>query len=118
MTISIEHKKQIYNLLVEFGKESSKKYSHEKQYTNNKEANQFLINTPLAYLFAVILDSGMKSEKVWEIPFILKQRLGHFDITKIAGMSDEEIKIIDHKRELKNQKLIEKKKRRDCRRSF
>jgi len=31
----------------------------------------------------VIFDQGIKAEKAWTAPYILKQRLGHFDIEKI-----------------------------------
>jgi uncharacterized HhH-GPD family protein len=83
-------KKKVKAALIQFG-EKIGKFKKEKYFTPNLEADSFIWNCPLAYLFAVILDQGMKAERVWEIPFILKSRLGHLDIRKIAGLEDNEI---------------------------
>lgn len=92
-------KRKIAKALIEFGKELGKlNFKKEGYFTSNLEANNLIWNNPLAYLFAVILDQGMKAEKVWEIPYLLKQRLGHLDVRKIANMSDEEIIFVFNKR--------------------
>jgi uncharacterized HhH-GPD family protein len=62
------------------------------EFTPNKEADDLIKKDPLSFLFAVILNQGIKAEKVWEIPFLLKKRLGHLDIKRIAEISDIEIK--------------------------
>jgi len=85
-------KEKIARALIEFGKKFGKlDFKREKHFTPNPEADKLLWNNPLAFLFGVILDQSMKAEKVWEIPYLLKQRLGHLDVRRIASMSDEEI---------------------------
>lgn len=83
-------KEKIKEALIQFG-EKVGKLKKEKYFTPNLEADILIWNCPLAYLFGVILDQGMKAERVWEIPFILKSRLGHLDVHKIASLEDNEI---------------------------
>jgi len=92
-------KQKIAKVLTEFGAKFRKlNFEREKYFTPNLEADKLIWNNPLAYLFAVILDQGMKAEKVWEIPYLLRQRLGHLDARKIANMPDEEIIAIFNQR--------------------
>ena len=86
-------KQEIAAALIEFGKKFGKLNlgKEKKHFTPNLEADKLLWHNPLAFLFGVILDQGMKAEKVWEIPYLLKQRLGHLDVKGIASISDEEI---------------------------
>jgi len=63
----------------------------EQAFTLNKEADKFIKNEPAAFLFAVILDQGAIAERIWEIPYYLKEILGHLDVHKIALMGDEEL---------------------------
>jgi uncharacterized HhH-GPD family protein len=48
-------------------------------FTPNVEANQFVIDNPLAFLLAVICDQGIKAERAWAVPWELRRRLGHLD---------------------------------------
>ncbi|MEJ5304505.1 MAG: endonuclease III [Ignavibacteria bacterium] len=86
------YKHNIAKALIKFGQVlenlNSKK---EIFFTRNPNAEQLIWNNPLAFFLAVLLDQGMKAEKAWEIPYLLKQRLGHLDVFKIASISDEEI---------------------------
>lgn len=70
-------KRSIAKALIEFGEKlrklDSKKEGH---FTPNLEADRLVWNDPLVFLFGVILDQGLKAEKVWETPYLLKQRLG------------------------------------------
>ena len=92
MKESIERKRKVAKALIEFGKKFGKlNFKKEKHFTPNLEADKLIWNNPLAFLFGVILDQNMKAEKVWEIPYLLKQRLGHLDVRKTAEMLDEEI---------------------------
>ena len=85
-------KQKIAQALIEFGKKFGKlDLKKEKYFTPNLEADRLLWNCPLAFLFGVILDQSMKAEKVWEIPYLLKQRLGHLDVKKIASIPEKEI---------------------------
>lgn len=51
-------------------------------------SDRLLKNIPNAFLFAVIMDYGIKAERAWAAPYELKQRLGHLNINKIAEMSE------------------------------
>ena len=64
----------------------------QQKFTSNKEADEFIKQEPLAFLFAVILDQGAMAERIWEIPYSLKGILGHLDAHKIAGMTEAEIR--------------------------
>jgi len=85
-------KQKTKDALIEFGENFSKlSFKKGKHFTPNPEADKLIWNNPLAYLFAVILDQSMKAEKVWGVPFLLKKRLKHLDVYRIAKMSDKEI---------------------------
>lgn len=85
-------KQNIKDALIKFGNDLEKQdTSKTKQFTPNLEADRLIKNNYLAFLFAVILDQGIKAEKAWEKPYFLSQRLGHLDLYKIAAMSDSEI---------------------------
>lgn len=55
------------------------------QFTPIPEADQLIRNDPFAFLAAVICDQGVPAERAWEAPYLLKQRLGHLDIARIAA---------------------------------
>lgn len=44
-----------------------------------EEADQLLQSDPFAFLLGVVLDDGAGSERAWEGPVVLQQRLGHLD---------------------------------------
>ena len=54
-------------------------------FTPNVEANQFVIDNPLAFLLAVICDQGIKAERAWAVPWELRRRLGHLDPYRLAN---------------------------------
>lgn len=83
-------KEKIKEALIQFGEKIGRQ-KKERYFTTNPEADNLIWNNPLAYLFAVILDQSMKAERVWEIPFILKERLGYLDANRIARLGDDEI---------------------------
>ena len=63
----------------------------ENAFTNIQEAENLVKNDWNAFLFAVIFDHQIRSEKAWAMPLELKERLGHLDIERIACMDDEEL---------------------------
>ena len=84
--------KKIAKALIKFGEKFGKlNFEKEKHFSPNVEADRLIWNNSLAYFFGIILDQSMKAEKVWEIPYLLKQRLGHLDVKRIANMPDGEI---------------------------
>lgn len=86
-----QHKQRIVKVLIDFEEKNRRHVKKEGYFTHIIEADNMIWNNPLAYLFAVILDQGMKAERVWEIPFLLKQRLGHLDVHRLANINDDEI---------------------------
>lgn len=63
----------------------------QQMFTHNKEADKFIHEEPVAFLFAVILDQGAIAERIWEIPYQLKGLWGHLNPAKIANMTDSEL---------------------------
>jgi len=66
----------------------------QQKFTNNEEADKFIKQEPLAFLFAVILDQGIKAEIAWEMPFQLRLILGHLDVYQIACLSQAKMREI------------------------
>jgi uncharacterized HhH-GPD family protein len=57
----------------------------EPVFTPNPDANRLVVDNPFAFLLAVILDQGIKAERAWAGPYLLKLRLGHLDPARIAA---------------------------------
>jgi uncharacterized HhH-GPD family protein len=60
-------------------------------WTDIPEANRLLETDPLALLIGLVLDQQVKMEKAFSGPYVLKQRLGHLDVHKIAAMDPDEL---------------------------
>src|ERR1700738_3486546 len=60
-------------------------------WTGRPEADQLLEKDPLALLIGLVLDQQVKMEKAFSGPYVLKQRLGHLDVHKIAAMDPDEL---------------------------
>lgn len=85
-------KKKVVQALVGFGDKIKFDPSFSQlRLPKNKKATEFLFKNPNAFLFGVIFAQGIRAEKIWEAPWILKQRLGHFDIKKIAKIDKEKL---------------------------
>ena len=95
-------KKDVYLALVKFGKKVSvQSLNEEKYFTPHKSADNFIWKNPLAYFLAVLVDQSVKAEFAWAVPYRLKQRLGYWNIKKLANISDSKIiKIFDTKPKL------------------
>ncbi len=79
-----ENKQKIAQILLEFGKKKMKEINKEGYFAkHNLKADRFIWENPLTFLIAVILNQSMKAEKVWEIPYLLNERLGHLDVNVI-----------------------------------
>ncbi len=51
------------------------------------DATTFVLEDPYAFLIASCLDRGVKSERIWTIPYDLKQTLRALDVVAIADIS-------------------------------
>ena len=58
--------------------------------TGNDEADQLLVDDPLALLLGMLLDQQVPMEWAFTGPHTLRQRLGHLDPGKIAAMPVED----------------------------
>ncbi len=85
-----QDKQRVADALLTFG-ERLGDFKKEGYFTQNIEADNLIWENPLAYLLAVILNQSMKAEFVWKVPFLLKVRLGYFDIQSIAETSDTKL---------------------------
>jgi uncharacterized HhH-GPD family protein len=60
-------------------------------WTQDPAANRLLETDPLALLIGMVLDQQVKMEKAFSGPLVLKQRLGHLDVRKIAAMDPDKL---------------------------
>jgi uncharacterized HhH-GPD family protein len=56
--------------------------------TDDPEADMFLAADPNALLLGVLYDSQFQTRRAFAIPLLLRQRLGHFDMTRMADEPD------------------------------
>ncbi|NVM55783.1 MAG: hypothetical protein HWN66_18935 [Candidatus Helarchaeota archaeon] len=84
-------KKGIVKRLLDYGEEHATEKREKVVFTPNKDANDFILSNPNAFLFAVILDERIEAERAWTGPYLLKERLGHLNPAKIAAMSEGEL---------------------------
>src|SRR6516165_11127494 len=62
--------------------------------TGDTEADQLLVDDPLALLIGMLLDQQVPMEWAFRGPSTLRARLGHLDASKIAAMSPEELEAV------------------------
>lgn len=82
-------KDDVGHVLLTYARElgaSSSKPGIVVTFTPDDAANKFVLKNPNAFLFAVIFDQGIQSERAWAAPYFLSQRLGHFKLERIATM--------------------------------
>ena len=60
-------------------------------FTGDEEADRLLAEDPLALLIGFALDQQVTVQKAFAGPFVLKQRLGHLDVGRIAAMPPDEL---------------------------
>ncbi len=60
-------------------------------FTGNPEADALLAREPLALLIGFVLDQQVPMPKAFSGPHVLRQRLGHLDAARIAGMATAEL---------------------------
>jgi uncharacterized HhH-GPD family protein len=55
---------------------------------------RFAFTVPNAFLFAVIFDHQIPYERAWIAPHVLKKRLGHFSMKRIASMNPQNLETV------------------------
>jgi len=52
-------------------------------FAHSEAADALLREDPFAFLLGVVFDEGIQAERAWEAPYLLKQRLGHLDPSRM-----------------------------------
>jgi endonuclease-3 len=78
------NERKICNALKKYGKMITKKAKKEAPRSEDRLQ-------PMEFFYGVIFDQGISADRAWEAPEKLKQRLGHLDPYKIAGMAEEKL---------------------------
>ena len=63
-------------------------------WTEDDEANRLLASDPNALLIGFALDQQVTVQKAFAGPLVLKQRLGHLDVGRIAAMPPDELEAV------------------------
>lgn len=61
----------------------------EPFFTNNLKAEKLIWSKPLVFVLAVIYSQGIKAERAWEVPYLLKARLGYLDTKRISETKED-----------------------------
>lgn len=85
-------KQKVVDKIIEYYEQVLKK--NQAKFCPNEEADRLVRENPVAFVFVVIMDQGAQAERMWEIPYYLKQIMGHLDVNKIAIMSDEDLYVV------------------------
>jgi uncharacterized HhH-GPD family protein len=57
-------------------------------FTDIPAADAFVKSSPEAFLLAVLFTQGIPAERAWAGPYLLRDRLGHLDLTRLATERD------------------------------
>ncbi|HEY5549327.1 MAG TPA: hypothetical protein VIL17_07020 [Coriobacteriia bacterium] len=63
-------------------------------FTDISEADALIKRSPEAFLLAVLFTQGIPAERAWAGPYLLRERLGHLDLARLAaerGLVDEAV---------------------------
>ena len=59
--------------------------SGDSKFTPDPAANALIRNDPFAFLLAVISDMGIRAERAWALPYLLRQRLGYLGPAELVA---------------------------------
>lgn len=54
-------------------------------FTDLAAADEMVKSTPEAFLIGVLFTQGIPAERAWAAPYLLAERLGHFDLRRLAA---------------------------------
>jgi uncharacterized HhH-GPD family protein len=57
-------------------------------FTDVPEADALVKSSPEAFLLAVLFTQGVPAERAWAGPYLLRERLGHLDLRRLASERD------------------------------
>jgi len=77
--------------LREFGEELARSGAAQSgsSFTVNPAADELVRSSPQAFLLGVLFTQGIPAERAWAGPFLLRERLGHLDVARLATAPDE-----------------------------
>lgn len=83
---STEHNRTVADLLVDYGHrlEAGGAAQVGGSFTGRSDADAFLRDDPNAFLIGIIFTQGIPAERAWAGPWELRERLGHWDLSRIA----------------------------------
>lgn len=87
----------IRTALVERGMELLHGAYSPEPFTKDPEVNAFvndLAGHPHAFVIGCLMDRQQRSEKCWTIPFTVKQKVGSFEIQRLARLTADEVETI------------------------
>ncbi len=72
--------------LVAYGRELEAQGAAQvgESFTGDTAADALLSDDPNAFLLGVLFTQGIPAERAWAGPYLLKQRLGHLDLVRLA----------------------------------
>jgi uncharacterized HhH-GPD family protein len=53
-------------------------------FTDDRAADRLIKSSPEAFLFGVLFTQGIPAERAWAGPYLLRERLGHLDLRRLA----------------------------------
>ena len=86
----------IIKKLIEKGESIFKGPPEFVNFTGNKDGDKFLNDLklhPHAFVLACVMDRQMNSERAWSIPYKFAEKIGGFEISTLAGLSLEDIRV-------------------------
>jgi uncharacterized HhH-GPD family protein len=57
-------------------------------FTTNRAADELIQSDPNAFLLGLLFTQGIPAERAWAGPWLLKERLGHLDLRRLASEPD------------------------------
>jgi len=58
-------------------------------FTDIPAADELIRTSPEAFLFGVLFTQGIPAERAWAGPYLLRERLGHLDLVRLAASPDQ-----------------------------
>jgi uncharacterized HhH-GPD family protein len=73
-------------VLLSFGEELARSGAAQVggAFTDRPEADALVKSSPVAFLIGVLFTQGVSAERAWAGPWLLRERLGHLDLERLA----------------------------------
>lgn len=90
MSDTDEAREAVGRRLVEIGRRLATEGAAQvgERFTDHPEADALIRDSPDAFLIGVLFTQGIPAERAWAGPYLLRQRLGHLDLRRLAVERD------------------------------